>query len=212
MFGPGRPKATPNIIAVRPLTEEDLASYAPASDTNRVKKIRESHHRVAKLMALGLRNFEITELTGYSGVRLSHFRQDPAFMNLVAKYKGQDDEAFVKGRDVYYDTVISNRQLSASELNDRLHEDPSEFTVAQLVAIHADAADRTGYPKRTVATNINVDFAARLDKAYERSMKVVNPSPALSAPAYAIDGGGTGGGLTDPRQEVLPPEPLKRRA
>lgn len=214
MFGPGRPKATPNILAVRPLTKAEVDSYKPDPSTNRVKNIRESHHRVAKLMALGLRNFEITERTGYSEVRISHFRQDPAFMNLVAKYKGIEDKAFEASRDVYFETVISSRQLSAAELNNRLHETPEDFTIAQLVAVHADSADRTGYPKRTIATNINVDFAARLDRAVERAMKVVNSVPTLSAQSTppVISGAGEGEVLEAPRLEVPPPQVFRRRA
>ena len=222
MFGPGRPASKPNITNVRALEASDLASYKPDQKTNRVLKIRESHHRVARLMAIGLRNFEIAERTGYSEIRISHFRKDPAFMDLVSTYSKVEDEAFEKNRDVYYETVISNRQLAANEINDRLQEAPDEFTVAQLVAIHSDAADRTGYPKRTVATNINLDFAARLDRAVERTNRVRQIEgevvrslpPALSginASRDALGGGGEGEAQQAPRL-IEPPPQLRRRA
>lgn len=216
MFGPGRPAAKPNITAVRPLTQAEVDNYKPDPASNRVKQIRDSHHRVARLMALGLRNFEIAEETGYNTVRISHFRKDPAFQELVNHYRSVEDEAFIAGRDNYYEDVISNRKLSAAEINDRLQTKADEFTIAQLVAIHADAADRTGYPKRTVATNINVDFAARLDRAVERTMKVIDhePTPAISSPSHhrALDGGGPGEHHQAPRLEGVPPELIKRRA
>lgn len=171
MLGPGRKPKEPAILAIRELTREELKSIPRAKAPNAVVRLRESHHRVARLIAMGLRPFQVAEETGYALATISQMKQSPAFQELVAQYTKEENAAFGTNRDEYYSYVIQNRIAAARRLYDKLHDEEEEFTVAQLVSIHADSADRTGYPKRSVAININADFAARLDKAVKRTQQ-----------------------------------------
>lgn len=203
MFGPGRPVAKPEILSVSPLTKEDITSFVPeeANTTNNVKQFRDSHHMVARLFAMGLRPGEVARRVGYSLARVSTLRSDPAFQELIAVYRKDVDEIFRENADEYFETVAANRVIAARRINDLLTDEDRDLTPAQLIAIHSDSADRTGYPKRTVAVNVNVDFAARLDKAIAKSAQARLPSQGAA--------GGGGPGESALRTSAPPSEPLQ---
>lgn len=135
-----------------------------------VKVYRDSHHMVARLFATGLRPGAVAARVGYSLGRVSTLYADPAFKELIASYRDSVDEEWKESVDEYFETVAANRTIAARLINDKLSDaDHSDVSFRELVAIHGDAADRTGYPKRSVAVNVNVDFAARLDQAIKRS-------------------------------------------
>lgn len=191
-LGPGRPRQRPQVLGTAPLTRDELAAFTPSQVAGKVQKFRDSHHRVARLFAFGLRPGEVAEQSGYSLSRISTLYADPAFLELIAVYRKDVDEGFREQSDEYYSTVIANRVVAARRLNDKLLDDEEEFTISQLVAVHADAADRTGYPKRSVAVNVNVDFAAKLDQAIKRSATVRTlEAKALPPPLpdHSPDGG-----------------------
>lgn len=175
MFGKGRPRKSPSIDSVRELAPAELENLIRGKGSS-VKKFRDSHHRLARLFASGLRPGEVAELGGYSLVRVSTLYGDPAFKELIASYRNSVDVSWRESVDEYYEVINSNRTLAARLINDKLSEaEPEDLPLNQLVAIHADAADRTGYPKRTVAVNVNTDFASLLDRAIKRSGQVAKP-------------------------------------
>lgn len=192
MLGAGRPAKFPSIDGVRELEQVEVERLKPGREPA-VKALRDSHHMIARLCAIGLRTTEIAERTGYSIARVSVLRNDPAFRELVEQYKVDVDESFRENVDEYFSLVAKNRTLSARLINDKLSEieDLDDVSIRELVAVHSDSADRTGYPKRSVAVNVNVDFAARLDQAIQRSnrAKIIEHSPALDS--SALDGEGT---------------------
>ena len=206
-LGPGRMAKKPEILSVRPATREEVLGCVRASNMNDVKALKDSHHRVARLVALGLRTEQVAMESGYSIGRVSTLKASPAFQELVASYRAVVDDEFATAADEYYSTVAANRIIAARRLNDMLSDDEKQFTPAQLVSIHADAADRTGYPKRSVAVNVNVDFAAKLDQAVRRSKEV--QAPRLVHPSPTV-GGGEGAQRNGP--EVIDAEPPLRRA
>ena len=180
------------LASVRPLTRDDLATLrAPRFKINTPVKLRDSHHRIARLVAIGLRTQDIQAKTGYSHGRLSHLINSPAFEELVAKYRGQVDAAFVQGVDDYYDMATQNMLKAERQIADRLDEADElgeTLPVRELVAISRDAADRFGYGKKQTNTNINVDFAAAMEKAIARSGKTIEATPqsaSISGPRSA---------------------------
>lgn len=213
MLGAGRPAIKPEITSTSALTKADIDGFIPAKVAGKVATFRDSHHMVARLFALGLRPGEVASRSGYSLSRISTLSTDPAFKELVAVYRKDVNEEFREAADEYFETITANRVIAARRLNDMLSDEEREFTPSQLVAIHSDSADRTGYPKRTVAVNVNVDFAARLERAVQRS-KSIQALPAPSHQGSAAGGGpGEATAVEPPRelkQEVLPP--LRRRA
>lgn len=188
-FGPGRPPAEPEIFETRALRPGE-AEATPRGRVPAIKAIRDSHHMLARLLVLGIPVSEVAARCGYSISRVSVLKADPAFAELMAYYRGRDNEAWTSSTEEYYGNMIANRNYSARMLNDRLSTGEAEdFTISQLIAIHADAADRTGFGKRTTAVNVNLDFAAALDRAIARSAKVLDSPP--HGPEGEVDGSAT---------------------
>ncbi len=120
----GKLAKTPRVLGVRPLTREDmLALQDPRPPQNRPKAMRETHHRLARMVAAGFRTEEILRLTGFSYTRLHQLRHDPAFQELVAAYKDKVDEAYVRGVDEFWETSTSNMLRAERKIEDRLDED-----------------------------------------------------------------------------------------
>jgi hypothetical protein len=175
---------------------------------------------VARLFAMGLWPGEVATETGYSLGRVSTLGGDPAFQELIAHYRGMVNEAFADRQDEYFQTISANRTIAARLINDKLADvEPEDVSFRELVLIHSDAADRTGYPKRTVALNVNADFASLMDRAIARSNSAkliegsVGEAPlgdSAVQPALSSRGTDGQGGAAQP---TLPlPEPLRRRA
>lgn len=216
-FGPGRLPKTPIISSITPLRREDLASITRAKNSGAVQRFRDSHHMVARLFAAGLRPGEVAEESGYSLSRVSILSADPAFQELIAIYRKDINASFRENSDEYFATINKNRIIAARLLNDKLSAaEPDDLTISQLVAVHADAADRTGYPKRSVAVNVNVDFAAQLDRTIKRTREAQSSPPRLISSRTA--GGGGVGPVVDAEvpAKLTPmattPAPLRRRA
>lgn len=182
--------AQPSFVhEVRDLTREDLellkvprASQALAFPA----KLRDSHHRIARLVAAGLRTKDIAERTGYAQNRISTLCQSPAMQELVARYREKVEESFVDSIDAYYETATNNMLAAERQIADRLDEADAEgetLPMRDLIAISRDAADRFGYGKKATNVNINVDFAAQLERAIARSGKTIDSQAVPIAPA-----------------------------
>lgn len=185
MLGVGRPAIHPRVDGVRELSQQDVATLEHGTSPA-AKALRDSHHRLARMIALGLRGEELLETSGYSAGRISVLKADPAFQDLIAHYRNMVNEGYLEAADEYYRTVSANRAISARRINDKLADDDEDIPLRTLLAIHSDAADRTGYPKRSVAVNVNVDFAAKLEKAVQRSKTVRQIESKVLEPAEGI--------------------------
>lgn len=195
----------PEIVGVRELEFAELHSVPRAAPPS-VVHLRDSHHMVARLFALGLKTGDIAARLGYSLNRVSMMHTDPAFQQLIACYREQVNEDFRAATDEYFGSVVSARVKTMRMINDRLDEaDASgeQLPLNQLISIHSDAADRTGYPKRKESVNLNIDFADRLERARKRSATVIDQAPAAqpvpgplaeAAQQEAADGAGRGAG------------------
>jgi hypothetical protein len=154
----------------------------------RIQQFRETHHRVARLVAAGLRDAEISRMTGYSPNRIGQFKQDPAFLQLVAEYRGKVDEAYVSSQDEFYDTATSNMLRAERMIESHLDkaEDESDLIpLKTLITISADRADRFGYGKKSTQTNEIQDFAKMMETLAARSGRsnVIDAPPPVKASA-----------------------------
>ena len=195
----GKIAREPTITNVRPLTRDDLLLLREArggrdsAGNNVAKKLRDHHHRIARLVAAGLRNFEIAERTGMSISRISMYRKDPAFNELVDKYRPKVDAAYEREQDEYYNLATANMRKAETMIAEKLEqaEEDGEFLpTRELIAISRDAANRFGYGKRNMNLNVNVDFAAQLEKTIARSKTITiesGPSPPSGTQARAVD-------------------------
>lgn len=219
----GRGAKTPSIEEIRELTVEEVRAM-PRATLPRVQKLRNSHHMLARLDALGTMTLsELSVASGYSISGISMLRQDPSYQQLVLDKRAMLDEQYVDSMDQYYTGLLEARNKSLRLINDKLDQaEPGDIPLNQLHAIHSDAADRTGYPKRKESVNMNLDFADSLDQAIARSRQVkliehksgeVLAGPSPEPPALDGAGGGTEVGDSPPKAMVeQPPAPIPPRS
>jgi len=162
-----------------------------------VKRFKDSHHMLARMFASGMRPGEVCLAAGYSNSRVSVFLADPAFQELIAQYREAVDHTWRQGIDNYHTLATANMLVAERMLSDRLEAAEDEGvlpSVRELVMISADRADRFGFAKRTTQVNLNLDFAAQLDRAIARSGVTIEgraisgaagSTPALGPPAGA---------------------------
>lgn len=188
----GRLAKPRGISNVREITKEDLALlYEKRTNVVTISQIRDSHHRVARMVAMGARDAEIAEACGYSIQRVRTLRPDPGFKQLVAEYREMITEAWKEEVSAYEKLATSNMLKSERMIADRLDKADEEevpVPIKDLLAISRDAADRFGFGKRQTNINVNADFASQLEKMINRSKTIdgtattVDPAPTL-APA-----------------------------
>lgn len=204
---------SPLVYSIRELTPAEVAARKPKTQ---LKQIRDSHHLLARLCAMGLRPGAAARAAGYTRERLTQLKHDPAFKELVEQYRDDVNGEWKETVADYYTTVEANRVLAARLINDKLGSaEPEDVSFKELVTIHADAADRTGFPKHRIATNVNVDFAAKLDQAITASRKA---KLIGSGPAALPDGdgfrvlGNPSPSPPAPKPVVIEHQPVRRRA
>jgi hypothetical protein len=179
MLGRGRRAAHPSIGVVRELTREEV--LVPERGRVAIQKYRDSHHRMARLFAAGLRVGEVAELTGYSFNRVSMFHSTPSFQELIAEKRKVEDEVARDTIQAYNEMILANGMKAERKLADRLDADDEveEMSVRELIGISRDAADRVGLSKKSVQTNVSVDFASLLDRAIARTQATLPRSGDL---------------------------------
>lgn len=166
-----------HIRSVRSMTKDDIEALRQPSARVRLKRIRDNHHIIARLIVSGLTNREIAHETGYSEVRISIIKSAPAMVELIAKYRADDDQSWREKRDTFYDYVHSASAKAWRKINEVLDADDdlpeTEIPIDKLLKIASDGSDRVGYHKKSTKENINIDFAARLELAISRSARVI---------------------------------------
>lgn len=161
---------------VRDLTPADHAALkttkkgALQTQVNTVAKMRETHHQLAKLVAEGRRNEDISRIMGYSPSYISSIKSDPTFAELVNHYKTIDDANFRETQQTLHERLQATAMVAAEEMLERVTTQPQAFTNNELLDTIKTAADRTGYgpQSRTTNVNVNVDMAAKLERARQR--------------------------------------------
>ncbi len=159
------------------MTKDDIEALRQPSSRVRLKRLRESHHIIARLMVSGMSQREIAAEVGYSETRISIIKSSPAMQELIARYRADEDISWREKRDEYYDDVHRAGRRAWRKINEILEADDdlaeTEIPVDKLLKIASDASDRVGYHKRSTKENINIDFAARLELAISRSARVI---------------------------------------
>lgn len=169
----GRLAKHPRVLSVRPLTRDDLLVLKEKRvGPPKIKQYRDTHHRVARLVAAGLRDIDVARMSGYSPTRIGGFKQDPAFQQLVAEYRGKVDEAYVESQDEFYNTSVSNMLRAERMLEehlDRAEDDGDLIPLKSLLQVTADRADRFGYGKHATQTTEVRDFAKMMEQLAAKS-------------------------------------------
>ena len=144
---------------------------------NPVKRLRAVHHHMAMMFAMGMGTSEVADELGYCVSRVSILRNSPAMEELIRAYLDDVTGGWQKSVVGYFGLKIKARNMAQRMIVDQMEkaeENGDEIPLRTLLALEADAADRTGYPKRSMSVNVNLDFGAQLDRAVKRSEKVLS--------------------------------------
>jgi hypothetical protein len=146
---------------VRDLTEADTSVNAPVS----LKRLRDSHHAVARLLAKGLTPAQVSLQTGYALSRISVLQRDPTFRELMTFYRRDEDAARIE-----YEAqmeLVSRDYLQA--IHEDLHDDV-QMTTMEKAEIWKLVTDRAGFApiSRSVNKNLNLNIGDRMDAVKAR--------------------------------------------
>jgi hypothetical protein len=159
--GGRRPAAPLTIGTPRELTEEDLSELENPTPLGTappvIQRIRSTHHRIAQLVAEGRKGTEISLIMGYSQSRISILQSDPAFQELVAFYKNQQNAIFSNVQERLADLGMA----ATEEIRERLEENPGNFTTRDLLEVQKAAFDRSIAPPK-VTQNPSESMLARV--------------------------------------------------
>lgn len=166
---PGRRPAKVEAEVVRELKVADIAmlSEERATPAKPIKRLRDRHHALARMLASGMKDGHAALAVGYEPSRVSILKSDPAFKELLAFYRENVDAQLAE----YHERIAALSVDAVEELRARLEEDPESFSSSLLLEIATKTADRTGYGPQSSSTqvNINVNMAERLQRARERA-------------------------------------------
>lgn len=160
---------------IRPLSRSDLAVLAEPRPANALQNLRDNHHRIARAIASGMSNGEVAEFCGISYNRVNILRNDPAMTDLIAHYRSIITAEWATTADPVIGFLRSNALKAQAMISDKLDSaaENNEFLPTRdLLGIAEIGLDRTGYGKERKNVNVNMDFAAMLEKARARSANV----------------------------------------
>lgn len=163
----GRAASPPSAELLRPLAEADLVllSQEKGSKPPPLKRIRDRHHALARLLASGKSEGECAAILGYDISRVSILKGDPAFAELLHFYRTNVEAEYLS----LHEQLAGVSADALILLREKLEEEGEKLSVAQLLEITRLGADRTGHgPSQTVQQNVNINLADRLQRATER--------------------------------------------
>jgi hypothetical protein len=195
----GRRSKGYEVLSVRELSADEVKHLRRAK-LPAVKRLRHAHHRLALLIATGMQDSEVSIITGYSLSRIGALKADPAFRDLVSIKAGMIQANSADQIAEYNALILTNgikaEQFIADKLDAAMDSEDDDIPWAVLLKASRDAADRVGLAKRSVALNVNVDFASQLQKAVQRSrMKVIEGTQvgvSAQASQSSVNGGSRG--------------------
>lgn len=164
------------ITGVRSLTREDLGRLREPRFVHPTKRLRQSHHQLALLEAMGHTTQEISKLTGYSDTRISTLRNDPAFKMIVDEKRKVINDAMTK--EAGDAMALKFRIMAASDRHildqiDALDEAGELMPLKTALAISADMADRVGFAKHSTSTSYDGDWAKKMEDRIAIKSKLV---------------------------------------
>lgn len=177
----------------RPATAEDYARvtrpFGPdrpiVTDEPPLKRIKDKHHNLARLIASGLYSQQDASImAGYRPGSATRLMSDPTFRELVQFYR-TDNQRIARG------TIERLAGVGADALDvieERLENPETRVKIptSELRAIAEMALDRTGYGPQSTQTNVNVHvgLADKLEAARRRAQQ----SAGLVIEAKVVNG------------------------
>jgi hypothetical protein len=147
-----------------------------------LQRVRDHHHRIAFLMALGRRGLEISKQTGFSLDRVLRLRDNPEFCKLVEAYEAKLDKAEGRFDEIEFEEFraeqkirAANLQLALEEQQERLVEQPETFSHRDLQELISDTSDRLDMGKTAKHLHGHVNLADNLALARQRRLQLSAP-------------------------------------
>jgi hypothetical protein len=162
----------------------------PSKPSPSFVQFRDSHHAVARMFAAGMTISKVAHETGYSRRRLQILLNTPAFQDLIVEYSKKQAEIIEEDEDYFTQRYGGAMRRAVDQICEALEdadENGERLPMRELLAIVKDAADRFGYSAKRVNINIDASFATRLDRAIDRSTKIIEARPVspLTPPVEA---------------------------
>lgn len=163
----------------RPLTREDmvllLGGHAPSDPKAPLARISAPHHYLAKMIAEGKSDVEVSGVTGYSLARIKTLKNDPSFRELISHYEAQDIAIHADVR-----AQVLNLGLTAGQIiQEQLEDDPDSFSKKELIDLMAKTLDRSGHGP-TSKTEISIHDPTRIIENLRQAMSLESPSRIVS--------------------------------
>lgn len=152
---------------IRELGPSDLAApRMPMAPPPPISHLRYSHHRLAQLLANGVKPYIAARLCNYSAQRVTQLMDDPSFQELMANYKDEVDEVWADFRSMASDLSID----MMGRLREMLEEHPERFGPATILEAIKVLADRSGNAPvtKTVSVAVTTDIGDQLLAARAR--------------------------------------------
>lgn len=168
------------IAKVRDLDDGDLPEILAPPEvgavTPTVLELRHGHHTIARLLADGTKQVEISAITGYSQSRISILKGDPAFQELIEYYRTQKEAIYLDVHQRLGTLAIT----AVEELQQRLDEEPHKITNREVREIAEMALDRSytkgaTQPKAPGAMSLTVQFVTPAPEAPEGGRATTHP-------------------------------------
>lgn len=143
-----------------------------------LKKLRDRHHSAARLLAQGMDNAQIAAITGYDPARISIFKSDPSFQDLIQHYRRVENSLEAD----FAQRAESIALTAMNEIADRLEDEEAAagLSVPTLLEITKVMADRAGHApeQRNFNTNVNIGTGRGLSGARERLQQLRQQRPS----------------------------------
>ena len=188
----GRKSLPPAIDVVRELTAADVeereAFGAEATPGGALIKLRDTHHKAAKLFADGMSIAYISLKTGYRTGTLYTLKADPAFKQLIKFYKEQKLDAYVDT----HERMAALAHESIGELRDRLDENPADIKTGELMEMAKLGLDRSGFgpssTTHTLSASISAEDLIKMKESADQNEKGVRLIEARAEKSAATAG------------------------
>ena len=172
----GRPSKNLTFSETRQLEPDDLGLLAEprGSEAPPVKKLRERHHALARVLASGVAPSEASLICNYSVSRISILLADSAFKELLSMYRDGAKERYFDGHQAMAELHLD----AVEELRERLEDDAQSFSHGQLMELAKMTADRTGLgPTTKSEVDVKIGLADKLAAGRKRvaAMRDITP-------------------------------------
>lgn len=152
------------------------------------QKLRESHHRVLRLVAIGHSRREIAIRTGYSPERVSQIVGAPASQAEIIRLRGEIERKMIADHveeDLdEFEVDRQTRLIAKAQRLDRLIEADTSgelLSVKDYNAIIADLEDRYGTPRKSTNVSVHANMGTALEDAIRRSESITIDQPKVAA-------------------------------